>query len=301
MRSERIDEKLLVRYLLGQLSEEEQAHVEDRAFADQDYLGALEATEADLIDAYVRGELSQSERCAFEVRFLTSAGRWNKVEFARSLAKVTAESADFERFAQHRPTLMGLIKGWSPALKFAAPCVALLCISVTSWLIVRDVSLRSRMVVLETQRRELENREQALRRQLREQQSRTQPSDQGQQSARAPSLIASLVLLPGLSRAETHVEQLTVPASAQIAHIQIELEPRDNYRRFRVELRTRRGEEVLVRSNLLRIRTHTGYAVVFDVPVSALPPGEYELELRGLADDQAPVDVGFYYFGVRNQ
>jgi hypothetical protein len=283
------------------MSEEEQVQVEDRAFADQDYLGSLEATEADLIDAYVRGELLQSERRAFELRFLTSQGRWNKVEFARALARVPAESADLERSVQHQPTLMGLIKGWSPALRFAAAGVALLCISVPSWFIVRDVSLRARMVVLETQRRELENREQALSRRLQEQSSRTPPSAQGQQYARGPSLIASLVLLPGLSRAETHVAQLTVPASAQIAHIQIQLEARDDYRRFRAELRTRRGEEVLVRSNLLRIRTHTGYAVAFDVPVSALTAGEYELALRGLAADQALVDVGFYYFGVRNQ
>ena len=46
MRSERVDEMLLVRYLLGDLTEEEQAQVEDRAFEDAEYLGALEA-EAD--------------------------------------------------------------------------------------------------------------------------------------------------------------------------------------------------------------------------------------------------------------
>ena len=296
---EGIDEKLLVRYLLGHLSEDEQVQVEDRAFADQAYLGALEATEADLIDAYVRGELPQSERRTFEFRFLTSPGRWNKVEFARSLARVTVELADLEPFAQHRPTLMGLIKSWGPTLRFAAACVALLFLSVPSWLIVRDVALHSRVMVLETQRRESENREETLRRQLREEQSRTPASGQGQQSTGGPPLIASLVLLPGISRAETHVERLTVPASAQIAHIQIQLEARDDYRRFRVELRTRRGEEVLVRSNLQRIQTRTGYAVAFDVPVSALPTGEYELALRGLADDRALADVGFYYFGVR--
>ena len=92
MRSERADEKLLVKYLLGNLSEEEQVQVEDRAFADADYLGALEAAEADLIDAYVRGELSQSDRRGFERRFLTSPQRRSKVEFARALATIAAES-----------------------------------------------------------------------------------------------------------------------------------------------------------------------------------------------------------------
>ena len=60
MRTERVDELLLVKYLLGRLTEEEQVQVEDRAFADRDYMAALEAAEADLIDAYVRGELARS-------------------------------------------------------------------------------------------------------------------------------------------------------------------------------------------------------------------------------------------------
>ena len=49
-----------VKYLLGQLTEEEQVQIEDRAFTDRDYLSSLEGTEADLVDAYVRGELSDA-------------------------------------------------------------------------------------------------------------------------------------------------------------------------------------------------------------------------------------------------
>jgi CheY-like chemotaxis protein len=85
VRSEHVDEMLLVRYLLGDLTEEEQGQVEDRVFEDSEYLGALEAAEADLIDSYVRGELSRLER-RFECRFLTSPQRQSKVEFARALA-----------------------------------------------------------------------------------------------------------------------------------------------------------------------------------------------------------------------
>jgi len=71
MASEQHDEKSMVRYLLGDLPAEEEARIEDRAFADRDYMGALDAAEADLIDAYVRGELSQAERRKFENRYLT--------------------------------------------------------------------------------------------------------------------------------------------------------------------------------------------------------------------------------------
>src|SRR5215831_11201699 len=91
MAIDRVDQVLLHNYLLGNLSEEEQVRVEDRAFADPRYLEAVEAAEADLIDAYVRGELPQSDRRQFESRFLTSPQRRNKIEFARALAAVTAE------------------------------------------------------------------------------------------------------------------------------------------------------------------------------------------------------------------
>ena len=91
MENRPFNEGLIVRYLLGDLPEEEQARVEDRAFADADYMNALEASEADLIDTYVRGGLSQSERRAFERRFLTSTNRRSKVEFAKALARARAQ------------------------------------------------------------------------------------------------------------------------------------------------------------------------------------------------------------------
>src|SRR5262245_55733174 len=91
MRPGRIDEPLLLRYLLGELPEEEQVQVEDRAFSDPDFLVALETAEADLIDAWVRRDLPQSQRRAFEARFLNSPQRRRKVEFASDLAKAATQ------------------------------------------------------------------------------------------------------------------------------------------------------------------------------------------------------------------
>jgi len=89
-------------------------------------------------------------------------------------------------------------------------------------------------------------------------------------------------------------------STAQLAHIEIQLEPRDEFPRFRAELRTRGGEDVLTRSNLARRRTNSGNSVSFDVPANALSAGEYELALKGLADGEA-TDVGYYYFRVVKQ
>jgi hypothetical protein len=83
-----------------------------------------------------------------------------------------------------------------------------------------------------------------------------------------------------------------------MARIEIQLEPRDRYPRFRAELRTRSGDEVLSRSNLVRRKSGSGFSITLDVPSSALGPGDYELALQGIAADHTSQDVGFYYFRV---
>ena len=55
------NEKLISQYLLGELPEEQQVEIEDRAFSDKDYLAAITTVENDLIDEYVRGELSAAD------------------------------------------------------------------------------------------------------------------------------------------------------------------------------------------------------------------------------------------------
>jgi hypothetical protein len=294
MRSQRADEGLLVKYLLGNLAEEEQVQVEDRAFAEADYMGALEAAEADLIDSYVRGELSQPDRRSFELRFLTSARRRSKIEFARALSTLSAEAK--VREPARRPSLMSVLRAWNPGLQFAAAMAALFCLAGISWLVFDNATSRSQVAALQSQRRASELREETLKRQLREEQQTRQTAERGE----AP-LIASLILPPGVSRAQTRVERLVLSPLSQIAHIEMQLEPRDNFPRFRAELRTKKGEEILSASNLVRRKVGAGYVVSFDVPASALQAGEYELSLKGVSANRVGDDIGFYYFTVQKR
>jgi len=299
MRTQGVDDALLVRYLLGELSESEQVAVEDRAFAESEYLGALEAAEADLIDTYVRGGLLESDRRAFEHRFLNSPNRRRKVEFARALAVVAAESPTHP---QTRPFVRELFRGWSPSLRFAAGFAMVVCLVGVLWLIYQNTAMRSQMSALENRRQELETQRQRLERQLSAEQSRPFSANApDQESAGSVRLAASLVLVPGLSRSESRTEQLVLSPSTMIAHIRIQLEPRDDYPRFRAELRTRRGDELVTAGNLVRQQTSAGYIVSFDVPASALATGDYELALKGTGASQGLTDIGFYYFHVRKQ
>jgi hypothetical protein len=283
--------------------------VEDRAFADAEYLAALEAAETDLIDAWVRGDLSQADSRAFERRFLTSAERLRKVEFAKDLARILAESKAAERAFSARVSgwrsLIQLVRGWNPTLGFATVAAGVMCLSAAVWLIVQNAAMRSHVAALEARRSDLELQVKETHRKLNDEQRRADAFSarlQQQSSAgETPPVIASLTLMPGLVRSESRTQELVLPPAAQIAHIAIQLEARDDYRRFRVELRTRRGDEVVTLGSVPRRRTAAGDTVSFDVAASALAAGEYELALKGAAADQTFVDVGYYYLRVRKQ
>jgi hypothetical protein len=309
MRTDRVDELFLVKYLLGRLSEEEQVRVEDRAFADRDYMSALDAVEADLIDSYVSGELSEADRRAFQSRFLVSPQRRGKVEFAQALARATEEAAPLPSHVSKSRTswqaFWNPLRAWTPAMQFVGAAGAVICVAGGTWLAIENVSMRSRLSTMDAVRRDLEGRSQTLRQELSQAQARANAPALNQNTApstasRSP-LIASLILIAGPTRAESRTEQLQLSRETQIAHIEIQLEPRDDYPSFRTEVRTRGGKEVLSFGGLLRRKTGDAQSVSMDVPASALPTGDYEIALKGLRAGDAPQDVGYYYFRVQKQ
>src|SRR5215471_15947298 len=78
-------DQLTTRYLLGELSEEEQAALEQRYFRDRHVFNEVLQVESKLVDAYARGQLSTEMREQFERSYLKHPSRRNRVEFARAL------------------------------------------------------------------------------------------------------------------------------------------------------------------------------------------------------------------------
>ncbi len=78
---------LVIRYILGELTENEQTQVEEKYFADEEFLQEVRAARDDLVDAYVRGKLSEADRLRFEKRMNEVPSLRAKVEFAEVLAR----------------------------------------------------------------------------------------------------------------------------------------------------------------------------------------------------------------------
>lgn len=80
-------------YLLQELSEREAEQFEEQCFAQAEWpAGELESAEDDLIEAYVRKELSPARRRRFEKYYLTTAAREDRVLLARSFLRVVCSA-----------------------------------------------------------------------------------------------------------------------------------------------------------------------------------------------------------------
>jgi hypothetical protein len=91
------DQGLIRRYLLNQLTAEEQERIEQRLLTENEVFEELEIAEDELIDDYLSEKLSPAARKTFEENFLGTRDRQQKVQFARSLSRFVRANEKFEK------------------------------------------------------------------------------------------------------------------------------------------------------------------------------------------------------------
>src|SRR5438876_3642122 len=97
-------EQMMAHYLLGELSESEQADLEQRYFADSAVLDRLAQIECDLMDDYARDRLSPLMRERFEQVYLASPERRARLRFSEALVTKLDRDASQVRFAREAET-----------------------------------------------------------------------------------------------------------------------------------------------------------------------------------------------------
>ena len=323
-------EKLISQYLLGDLPEEQQVEIEDRAFQDTEFLANITAVENDLIDEYVRGEMPETVRRKFENRFLASAERRKRVEFAKALTHITSEYAFKGKgvvapvSVSWRDSLDAFFRSLNPVAKFAMAAIVLLVLVGGAGLVTETLRLRSRLTTLQAENQSHQSEGQQLQQQMEfqrrrneeltarlnhEKQQREQTeeslqrlSETSTETTPAPrSIIASLTLLPGISRGGGEKPSLAIAPDARLVRLQIGIDPEEQYKTFAVDLRSVAGRQVWTRENLTARNRRGARSIGLTLPATALKPGEYELKLTGLTEGGATEDVGFYYFDVRKK
>ena len=175
--SEEIDrQEVAIKYLLGALSDEEKTRFEERYFLDDGEFEQLEIVEDELIDRYVRNELSAEDSGRFE-KLLKSPGMSERVEVARLLANRTVPVTKVVTTPAIVPVKPARVGWWErlfgpaaavPAFRPAFAMSLMLLLLTTAALIFVWTRLRA-----ESQRlaQEQQQREQ-LRQQIEEQRAR---------------------------------------------------------------------------------------------------------------------------------
>lgn len=77
----------IIAYLLGELPEEESEQLEDECFSQESWPSQLNLVEDDLIDSYLRDELTPAQRQHFEQNYLTTELRQERVLMAAALLR----------------------------------------------------------------------------------------------------------------------------------------------------------------------------------------------------------------------
>lgn len=286
-------------------------------------LEGFEIAEEELIDAYVRGQLSLANRTLLEKGLRSSPQLVDRLHFARLLADAADRAAEDE-FALPREQSVPSFTAWwpfgltwgRPAFNFAlAACALIIFMGVAglfvTWLRVRRESqqLADQQATLERQKLQLQKSaaEQRLAAdqltaELKEKQQKLEADQQrideltqalNQKSLALSAATATLFLLP-TSRSSGNERELKLAAETSKISLQLAVSSID-YHAFVAEIRNSQ-QRVISRPKVGA--PHPGKPVIVTVPSKRLPPGAYTLQLSGVLPDGTNETVSNYSFRI---
>lgn len=293
-------EESKVRYILGTLSEEEKARLEEGYFVDDAEFEQFEIAEEELIDRYVRGELSKQESERLEMVLAKSPRLIDRVQFARVMASrlapepaVTATAATVEK----RPVVARKTGWWqglfgvstaSPAPAMALSFTLLLLLLGGATLLTAYLSLREQSRLLTAQQAALEQRQRELDKQTAELKAQNDELARGiqlpsptpvpsqQPTPQTVSRVVGLTLSAGATRSGGRSNSTSL--RPETLEVQLTLNLRDtDYQSYRATVINADRGEVFSKSV-----TRRGAVLILSVPAKRLVPGDYYVSVHGV-------------------
>lgn len=312
LRQHRVHEQTLRAYLFGLLPQDQTEQMDELSVVDDEFAARLDTIESDLVDAYVRGNLSGDMLANFQTVYLSSPRRRQKVAFAESLYALEArQPARLEK--EGRASWLGLFV--FPRLAWAGGLAMLLAIGA---LLVDNLHLRESMHQAANDHAALEQRENDLQAQLHDEHASNARTanelDQVRKSLgqlenssaakRVASQLSSLpvnavafVLAPQL-RGGTQMPTLTVPRGTTRVDFRLDLESND-YPHYRIALKSFENEKVLWHSGPLRAVTKNQSSTLStSVPAGLLRQQIYQIDVTGTPSGGHGESVSSYVFRV---
>jgi hypothetical protein len=323
----------LIRYLLGMLPEEEVERIEEASIVDDDVAARLSVVEDDLVDAYVSGTLDPAMRARFEEFYMASPRRREKVHFAqRFLGAVDRAPVSPSRVALPAAVVPATIEGSAPqsaggkvtfSKRFLAKLDKLVRQAAALLLIALGVLvfeyLRVRHGLDDARQERLAQNRQAetLVAELNEaraahadtakalERARASLAERRQQQSAAErsnttAASAAIVLAPQTRSLGPLPTVALWPGADRIA-FDLRLEAND-FVRYRARLKDAGTRRAVWSSDVLTPRSAgSGLVVSLLLPVAALEPRHYIIELAGLTPAGGAEPVGDYVFQLERR
>lgn len=265
------EDKRLIDYLLGNLPEPDQIHLEEEYLANPDAQERLLVIEDELVDAYLQGQLSARERKQLEAGFLASLRGRRKLDLARSLMKVASE----QKPAPKPKSLPAFSIRWALAAASVILVVALI------W------SVKEKAWQHRGAERAESPQNQANKQAPIAQPTQTHlPSESPSEHSQFP-VVASIILKP-IGRNAEQSPRIRISHDALQVRIQLDLEA-DNHKSYKVSL-LGAGDDVRWSSRGLKSQTTaSGRAIVLTLPVKFFENGEHTFLLSPDEDIAGPI------------
>lgn len=261
------DDERLIRYLVGSLDDQTTERFDELSIADDAFATRLRAAEDDLVDAYVRGDLSADVRDSFESRYLSAPAGRDKVRFAEALLAHQIQAAAVDARAPNAG-LRSDRGPWVPPWAMAAAAMLVLAVG-GYWLV--EVS----PVQAPTQPAQLPRAEAAT-----QPAAPGVPSPQGSEPLPRSARVLSFVLLPP-TRGVSEPPTLAVPSDATKVEVRVVLES-DDFPRYQVALKDPGTDLILWRSARIKPSSLRGDRILpVTLDATLLKPRRYALELTG--------------------
>jgi hypothetical protein len=258
-------ERLIIRYLLGDISEKERDEIEDLYRDDDDFFERLLITEDELLDAYVQGELSDQERGRFEDFFLISDTRRERLENARLLLNMPPASPVAEKKDVATPKLplwKQLFSRFWPTqnrgLQWAVGIVVL---------VVAFGILRLALVSV-----------------------KHSPAD-------GLHRVASFELSPGAVRGGNELQKLIIPQGVERIELKLYL-PSDIYKSYHAEVQKAAAGLVLIENGLTAQPIASSKVIILTLPGDTLSSGSYVITVFGETEEKEGNVAAEYQFKV---
>jgi hypothetical protein len=291
-------DQTIVRYLLNELSEEEQSRFEEAYLADESVFEDVLALEEELIEEYVRGNLSGHERQRFERHYLGNEQHLARIENARRLVQMASFKSPLQPFKDGhtdstlfsiRSRLRLLVRQRS-AIGFGVAVALLLLLG--SGLLIGLLRLRGQLAMVSDERAVLERRAEDVERQLADEREQLTERQKESRALReqlenlsnqlnrlkseltklqvSKNHITSLAVVPG-NRGKGKPDVAIISAQTNFIELQAILESGEetNLRAYRAVVKTVEGDrEIWTQSGLKPQRRGSVWYIAIRMPAN---------------------------------